>query len=583
MFFGDEVFEGDGRSQLKGLVEHQQAAHAVEAKVAKTPTKLAIGRQRPRRTPKIHAQGPHHPLRVQPLLVTINQPHFVGRGRRVPQRAQMNAVFFGQRVCQGKQRRAVQTVLLGGRQNRKHLVDERAGRLAQLGVAKALHDARPEGHRLHLVDGEGQWRQINGFVDAVAHPRFAPNRHARRDKIGHIAVALNAEGKICDSALEQMEAAQSLFSLTPEDVMPSLPEVAASRAGIIAEINEQYATDYVKYLYFHCGWLYVDLTNHTADYVEEFSREHLGVQVPILPAVDHEIVASNDAITACHTAARLLRERSEHVSRYFYKRYRTLLWARLQGSEQAAAAGTARRMRETQFFIESWSEGDSDALTYLAQLAPLDLRELFPGRIEKQQLQDHVVAENLPTESDRRIFRHIQFGDIDEAAEATLYRLELLERTDVFRPVPAESMLELCRRLCRIRLDRGETIIWEGEVNDDVFFLTRGKIEVLVREDGEERRVGAVNVGEVFGEMAFFSRDVRGATARATEPSECFVIKDSDLLLLVFKHPSILMQMAGALTRRLARLNQHAAQNDAPVLSIRDDSLLGPRFLATPR
>ncbi len=399
----------------------------------------------------------------------------------------------------------------------------------------------------------------------------------------NVLEALNAEGKIGDSALEQMEAAQSLFSLTPEDVMPSLPEVAASRAGIIAEINEQYATDYVKYLYFHCGWLYVDLTNHTADYVEEFSRDHLGVEVPTLPALDHELVASNEAITACHTAARLLRERSEHVSRYFHKRYRTLLWARLQGSEHAAAAGTARRMRETQFFIESWSEGESDALTYLAQLAPPDLRELFPGRIEKQQLNDDVVADNLPTETDRRIFRHVQFGDVDEAAEATLYRLELLERTDVFRPVPAESMLELCRRLCRIRLDRGETIIWEGEVNDDVFFLTRGKIEVLVREDDEERRVGAVNVGEVFGEMAFFSRDVRGATARATEPSECFVIKDSDLLLLVFKHPSILMQMAGALTRRLARLNQHAAQNDAPVLSIREDSPFAPRFLATPR
>jgi CRP-like cAMP-binding protein len=58
--------------------------------------------------------------------------------------------------------------------------------------------------------------------------------------------------------------------------------------------------------------------------------------------------------------------------------------------------------------------------------------------------------------------------------------------------------------------------------------------------------------------MAFFSRDTRNATVRARRASECFVVKDVDLLSLVFRHPSVLMQMAGALTRRLADLNQRA-------------------------
>jgi hypothetical protein len=34
--------------------------------------------------------------------------------------------------------------------------------------------------------------------------------------------------------------------------------------------------------------------------------------------------------------------------------------------------------------------------------------------------------------------------------------------------------------------------------------------------------------------------------------SECFVLKDSDLPLFSFKHPSILVQMAGVLAKRLA-------------------------------
>lgn len=384
----------------------------------------------------------------------------------------------------------------------------------------------------------------------------------------NVLEALNADGKIGDSALEQMQVAQNLFALKPEDVMPSLPQVAEARAGIIAEINAQYATDYVKYLYFHAGWLYVDLTNHTADYVEEFARDHLGEGVELLPAVSSDDVPSDGAIAACFAASRWLKKRSMAASRYFYKRYRMLLWQRLQASEMASPT-SAPRLRETQFFVESWSEGDSDALAYLAQLAPPALRELFPGRIRERTFIEEVVLASLPTDTDLRLYRHVAHGQEDAAAASTLYRLSLLERTDVFQPVPAESMLEMSRRLCRIHLGTGETIIWEGEVNDDVFFLTQGRLEVLVKEDGEEKRVGNIGPGEVFGEMAFFSRDVRGATARAMEPSECFVIKDSDLLVLVFKHPSILMQMAGALTRRLARLNQHAAQSDEPVLSVR--------------
>jgi CRP-like cAMP-binding protein len=120
-----------------------------------------------------------------------------------------------------------------------------------------------------------------------------------------------------------------------------------------------------------------------------------------------------------------------------------------------------------------------------------------------------------------------------------------------------------------VRLAAGETIMWEGDINDDVFFLLQGRLEVLVLQNNANKRVGTIYPGEVFGEMAFFSRDTRNATVRASMPSECFVIKDSALLSLVFKHPSILMQMAGALARRLARLNQRAALSDLKVDSVR--------------
>jgi CRP-like cAMP-binding protein len=113
-------------------------------------------------------------------------------------------------------------------------------------------------------------------------------------------------------------------------------------------------------------------------------------------------------------------------------------------------------------------------------------------------------------------------------------------------------MLELAQRLCLVKFAPGEAVIWENERNDDVYFLIEGKLEVWVTRENQPLKIGAINPGEVFGEIAFFTADPRYATVRAAQPSQCFVLTDTDLQLMAFEHPTILMQMAGALAKRLA-------------------------------
>ena len=288
----------------------------------------------------------------------------------------------------------------------------------------------------------------------------------------------------------------------------------------------------------------------------DLARERLGRKVPLLLPVETPEEFPQTAVVACYKAYLDAKPRSEAGARYFYKRYRSLLWDKLRSVGLIVASQTAILDRESTFFLESWDEQSSDALKYLAHLAKEEVRALFPAFIAARAETIASVEEHLTCDTDIRLYRHIVRGENDEAAENTLYRLSLLDQTDVFRPVPAETIIELTRSFCKIYLKPGETIIWEGEVNDDVFFLGTGSLEVIV----SDTRVGLIEPGEVFGEMAFFSRDTRNATVRARRESECFVVKDVDLLSLVFKHPSVLMQMAGALTRRLAELNQRAVQ-----------------------
>jgi CRP/FNR family transcriptional regulator, cyclic AMP receptor protein len=482
--------------------------------------------------------------------------------------------------------------------------DEELLRLLRIFIPRIVaHEMGHHLRHLHGVFGTNMWHEeqiANQIAVAVTKHRMSPDekRFAREtlkramdglaSQYGgsggadpatvtyyNVLHALNASGKLPDSALERIEVAQRLFEMRPEDFEDSVELTASQtrsflqRDSMIGQINAEYAQDFLKYMYYHAGWLYLDLTGHGAEYVDEFARLHLNIATPILPPIENRPDPTAREIYACYCAYLDVAPASQAAARFFYKRYRRLLWTKMQTLELPLPVQTERLKTESTFFLESWDEGESDALGYLAHLAPADIRALFPNRIGSYSDPGLLIQTHLPTETDRRLWQHIALHESDLAAAHTLYRLTLLDHTDVFRPMPAESMLELVASLCRVKLAPGETIIWEGDINDDVFFLLQGRLEVLVLQNSAEKRVGTVYPGEVFGEMAFFSRDTRNATVRATMPSECFVIKDSALLSLVFKHPSILMQMAGALAKRLARLNQRAALTDMKVDSVR--------------
>jgi CRP/FNR family transcriptional regulator, cyclic AMP receptor protein len=414
-------------------------------------------------------------------------------------------------------------------------------------------------HRLTPEEREFTRKILPRAMEGLAEKLDTKNVAA--DSYHNILYALNVSGQIDDEQVENIEIVQKLFAVKPEDILKNSGQLSEDllqrldqRDEVIDAINEQYASDYMRYIYYHVGWLYLALTSRETQYVEEFVRLHLNRRVDLLPLVsrDSNINPDEKAIQACFRAHHDLHSISEAGSRYFYKRYRSLLLSKLQSTELLMPSQTEQVKKEAGLLLENWSEHESDTLTYLSQMAPPALRNLFPHLIEEHLDPKIAMQIHLPTETDIRLWKHAFLQEKDEGAANTLYRLTLLDQTDIYRSLPAEVMLELAHNLCRIKLRPGETIIWEGGLNDDVYILIEGKLEVFVTQNQGLKQVGSIKLGEVFGEMAFFTREPRTATVRAAEPTECFVLKDSDLRLFSFKHPSILVQMAGVLAKRLA-------------------------------
>jgi hypothetical protein len=373
--------------------------------------------------------------------------------------------------------------------------------------------------------------------------------------------ALNVMGSLPSGLMDSIQIIAKLFAMDTEDILRRMESIVREdrgllerRGDLIADFNRQYTSDMVRYLYYQLGWTLVDLQSREHHYLDDLVRRHLrsGEDTLPPPANDETSEAGLAALYRCHkdTAAR-----SAAVGRYFFKRYRSTLLALILQSGAGRRDAAPLMRREVRMVIESWDEEGCDVLDYVEQVVPLEARRLFPAALERdtRSLTD---SETLTlTDTDRRILRHVLRDLPDPAARRTVDCLTTLDGLEGFRALPAEILIELAGNLCRLECAAGETVIWEGSSNADVFILISGRLDVLMARGGVERPVAVIRAGEVFGEVSFLTGEGRSATVRAAEDSVCFVLRAADLRIFIVRQPTILIQMAKVLARRLRTLN----------------------------
>jgi CRP-like cAMP-binding protein len=133
--------------------------------------------------------------------------------------------------------------------------------------------------------------------------------------------------------------------------------------------------------------------------------------------------------------------------------------------------------------------------------------------------------------------------------------MQILERTQLLRPMPAEVQLSFVHHMFHLKLKTGDPVVWISEKSGDVFILLSGRLEACIPHENSDKVVGIIRPGEVFGEISFITREPRSATVRAIEPSECLVLKGSHLRPVAFNHPALLVMMSTMLATRLRRQN----------------------------
>ena len=81
--------------------------------------------------------------------------------------------------------------------------------------------------------------------------------------------------------------------------------------------------------------------------------------------------------------------------------------------------------------------------------------------------------------------------------------VELLSKVDLFESLSKEEIRVLVRQNSDVRLGEGETFYAPWEHDGKLFILKKGRMRLYRTEGAREFTLEVVDVGTVFGEMAF--------------------------------------------------------------------------------
>jgi CRP-like cAMP-binding protein len=119
-----------------------------------------------------------------------------------------------------------------------------------------------------------------------------------------------------------------------------------------------------------------------------------------------------------------------------------------------------------------------------------------------------------------------------------------------------ETVLESIRKyVFEKKAERGETLSFEGESSDVLYFVFSGVVKVFkTSADGKEQIFRIIRPGESFNDVPVLSGGVNLVSAEALGPAVLHSIKKKDLETVMRENPQVALNVIQVLSRRVEEL-----------------------------
>lgn len=103
----------------------------------------------------------------------------------------------------------------------------------------------------------------------------------------------------------------------------------------------------------------------------------------------------------------------------------------------------------------------------------------------------------------------------------------------------------------------GERIIETGKLEQRMFIILEGSVEIVLTDGQESIVVANLNKGDFFGEISLFNNTPRSANVRAVEAVQLAYIDNlQQLKAFLVRNPNFASKMVHVLAKRLAKTDE---------------------------
>lgn len=160
---------------------------------------------------------------------------------------------------------------------------------------------------------------------------------------------------------------------------------------------------------------------------------------------------------------------------------------------------------------------------------------------------------------------HVQDNavEIDIEAEQNVLS-DRLKRVPIFDPLSEEEMDRLARASKPRIYAPGEAIVRLGGEGNSMFIITRGKVNVVISENGSPKKINELSENDYFGEMSLLTGQPRTASVIATIETEVLQIRKSALKPILENNPILVQSITDNIHERqamLAKLDDEKPEN----------------------
>jgi len=141
-----------------------------------------------------------------------------------------------------------------------------------------------------------------------------------------------------------------------------------------------------------------------------------------------------------------------------------------------------------------------------------------------------------------------------------LERVMSLKKTQLFRNVPAEKLIEMAEISQHLTYKEGTLISREGELSDHLYVVASGSLKIVKMRNNVKTILSIIEKGETYGEIGLFNQAPRSASAVANEDCELWVVQRSALKKLLLDMPDIAYNLLEVFSEKLRKSGEEVAQ-----------------------